>query len=154
KGQQRQLDFGLLSTRKTYLAASSAYERQVCNLELANTRLRQQVQDLQETLERARSDRGRFAELFAEAPVAYLLLNDGGVIHEANKAALRFLQLCPSHLGGITLSCFLSRADLPHFLAHLRDCRINRQQTTANLNLIGRKGSHSATQAITMPVIT
>ena len=76
-------------------------------LHVAEEEMRQQTDELILTRDEVERERARFIELFEEAPDAYLVTDEAGVVREANHAAERMLQLDRSRLRGKPLAAMV-----------------------------------------------
>jgi PAS domain S-box-containing protein len=140
------------SAAAEHLAIASAYQDQLCDLELANTRLRARVVELEWNLAEARAARGRFADLFDDAPISYLVLDDRGCIQELNRAAAALLGLKVPQATGMLFCSFMPRDELPRFLGHMRECQMVRRQAVTELPLTSAKRRSFVARLITTPV--
>ncbi len=132
----------------SYLAVLSDQLRDV---ELANSQLRKINLDLEQSLIDARATRGRFIELFEEAPVGYLLIDLHGHIQELNRAAAALLGTRKSAAIGEPLARYVARNEIAHLLAHLRESQLTRKQASTDLTL-SSKSRTVVVQVITLPV--
>ena len=76
-------------------------------LNVAEEEMRQQADELVMTRNEVEAERRRFVELFDEAPDAYLVTDEAGVVHEANNAAERMLQIDRGRLRGKPLAAMV-----------------------------------------------
>jgi PAS domain S-box-containing protein len=90
-------------------------EIQQLELELQNHKLRDARRALEES-------RRRYVDLYDFAPVAYLTLDAGGRIKEANLTAARLLGMPRLRLCGAGFAQFVAPADAGRFAEHLRGC--------------------------------
>jgi len=90
-------------------------EIQQLELELQNHKMRDTRRALEES-------RRRYVDLYDFAPVAYLTLDPGGRIKEANLTASRLLGMPRLRLCGAGFAQFLAPADAGRFAEHLRGC--------------------------------
>src|SRR5262245_54437194 len=81
---------------------------------------REALRDTQEALERSRN---RYAELFDFAPIAYVVLDERGVIENTNLNAAALLGVNRAHATGLPFILFVAEDEHRKFLAHLRACR-------------------------------
>jgi diguanylate cyclase (GGDEF)-like protein/PAS domain S-box-containing protein len=89
------------------------YQVHQIELEIQNEELR----DAQRQLEKARD---RYAQLFNEAPVGYLVIDANGVIIQANKTFADMIGKEPHHLPGISLTEHISLTDRSSFQGRYR----------------------------------
>ena len=75
-------------------------------------------------------DRNRYAEIFEHAPIARLITDADGTIHEANRYAARLLEVRADSVVGIPLATFVSDEDRPAFVKQLLAVGGTTQPTT------------------------
>ena len=73
-------------------------------LSVADEEMRQQADELILTRDEVEHERARYLELFEEAPDAYLVTDEAGVVRQANRAAERMLRLDRHQLYGKPLA--------------------------------------------------
>ncbi len=100
--------------------AISELETTVEELSVAMEELHEQHDELVATRQTLESERTYFQELFDLAPDAYLLTDDNGLIHGANRAAAQLLGREPAHLLGRPLAAFVPPDDRDDFRSGLR----------------------------------
>ena len=115
--------------------------------------LREEIQNLQEASAACRSQAGgeqlqqietqdaarRYANLFASAPVAYVLLDRYGFINDSNLTASSFLGVSREKMRRTLFSRFLATpGDRRKLLTHIQRCRrsVHPQQTITELNAV------------------
>ena len=109
----------------------AAYQRQICELELTVTALRETVAKLTTQAESATSSRAHFANLFEHAPMGYVVHNQTGVILEINRAAALLLGTNRDEPSVNTMAQFVPKEEVLVWLEHIRRCRLlarNRSQ--------------------------
>lgn len=89
-------------------------------LRLHELELRMQNEALRELHVEVSLTRERYRELFAHAPVAYLVLDRESTVLDANVAAVRLLQLDRARLLGRKLSVFVDEPHVERFARHMR----------------------------------
>ncbi len=82
-------------------------------LEIQNEELRRVTAELEQS-------RNQFALLFQQAPVGYLVLNEGGLIHEVNETFCRMVEKDRKNLIGSPFSQCMEDSDRGVFLARYR----------------------------------
>jgi PAS domain S-box-containing protein len=80
-------------------------------IEVANEELRQQSEAVEAALMEAEKNRRRYEDLFELAPDAYLVMDDRGIIREANRTAAQMLNVEQQHLLNKPLVAFLPELD-------------------------------------------
>ena len=121
-------------------------DARLAELELENTRLRIQIENLQKAEENHQIATHRLQALFHHAPVAYVMLDEQGLMTDWNAAAEELLRRrkpglnSGKPLSAMPLSMFVSRKDLYVFFDHFRRCKWgNFGQVTSELRLrVGR----------------
>ena len=108
---------GLLAEGLEELA--TAFEQ----LHVAQEELRVQTEALAAADAVAAAERERYRDLFDNAPLAYLVTDEDGVVGRANVAAGDLLGSSPRHLVGKPLSSFVHPDDRDAFLARLSALR-------------------------------
>jgi PAS domain S-box-containing protein len=116
--------------------AKTESERRICELELQQTRLKQQNQNL---LAENRELRSKALDFFNSHPMAHALLDEEGRIQFINGPAAEILEQPKDKLLGQTLASIIAPNDIPIFLTHLRRCH-SVSKVHAELSLIGKKG--------------
>ena len=103
-------------------------------LELQNEELRTTQIALEES-------RGRFVQLYDNAPVGYVVLDKGGVIHQTNIAFANMVHRERSHILGRAFGDFIHADDRPIFFARSRAFFKNPADKTLELRLNSRHGT-------------
>ncbi|MBK1685158.1 putative bifunctional diguanylate cyclase/phosphodiesterase [Rhodoferax fermentans] len=103
-------------------------------LEMQNDELRH----MQDTLETSRAD---YTDLYDQAPVGYVTLNDTGQMLRANQTATSLLGLTNQAMVGAPLSQFIHRDDQDSYYL-LRQRRQTQQELSAELRLKRADGSY------------
>lgn len=88
----------------------------------------------------------QFKRLYESAPVPYLLLDKNALIHDPNKAALRFFGVLPEEIEGKNIFSYISgedKAPAERLLQYYKsDVPINRQE----VNMVTKKGDIRSVQ--------
>ena len=93
---------------------------------------REQLLEAQQELERSRD---RDADLFENAPVGYVTLNQAGVVEEINLTAATVLGIPRAHILRMPFSNRVVPDDRSAFLEHMRRCRAGHAPVTTDLSL-------------------
>lgn len=111
-------------------AAALLHELQVhqVELEMQNDELRATQSALEES-------RNRYADLYDQAPVAYLTLDIRGAIIEANRVATALLGVAGEHLLKSPLSRYVANEDRPLLVRYLRQAWDGNTKQTCELRL-------------------
>lgn len=102
-------------------------------LEMQNNELRR----MQDTLETSRAD---YTDLYDQAPVGYVTLNDNGLVLQANLTAATLLGLTRQAMLGVALSQFIHRDDQDTYYL-LRKHRQAQKELSTELRLKHQDGS-------------
>src|SRR5262245_13057381 len=108
----------------------------VYELRLHELELRMQNEALRELQVELALARERYRDLFAHAPVAYLVLDRESRVLEANVAACHLLHLDREHLLGRKLSAFIDPQQTEQFTHHLRATLSGSEPQRDELSLI------------------
>jgi two-component system CheB/CheR fusion protein len=129
----------------------SELERLVHDLEVHQEELRIQQHQLIESQRALEDARDRYAELFDFAPIAYVVLDVHGVIHEANLCAARLLGLERGLLLGKSLLRYVDAAGKTALLDHLGQCRPGRPRAETEILLQHSDGRNTPVQLTSSP---
>jgi PAS domain S-box-containing protein len=116
------------------------YDKKQEELEIRN----EQMEDIQHQLEESRE---KYVELYDNAPVGYLTLNDKGVIEDINKTGSLLLSIESPVLKNLPLNIYVAKESALEFLMYLNRCRHSLQQEESRFRL--RNGKY--VQAVTTP---
>ncbi|HZR15802.1 MAG TPA: PAS domain-containing sensor histidine kinase [Verrucomicrobiae bacterium] len=102
------------------LSSSAAYQRRICELELELSTLHQDLEELRSKAVVTEISRRHYAELYQNAPVGYLTMDDLGRIIECNATFLELAGL-PGQAGEQQLyfGRLVAPGYVPRFLEHL-----------------------------------
>src|SRR5262245_43871841 len=99
-----------------------------------------QIEDLQAQVGWLEQEREHFSSLFDAMPVAYVLMDEDGIVNEFNKQLEVVLGFRHGILGCGPLVRLVMAADVPLFLEHLRQCKVARTSVATQLRM--RNGTH------------
>jgi PAS domain S-box-containing protein len=122
--------------------ASGELERLLFELEVHKVELELQNEALRDAEERVVQQRDRYRELYELAPVAYLLLDSGTTVREANLAAARLLGVPRGQLVGLPLASFLDQAGADELHRHLQRVLTTNEKARCELVLHGVGPQH------------
>ena len=131
-------DNGESPTRSRDIGSVAAYQRRICELELAISALRVQREQMAEALSTSDLGKMHYAELYDSAPFGYLLIDASGNVTAYNKEAARMLRVKRSQRLDGPFVRYVARTDITTFLKHLHHCGASEKRITTELNL--RKG--------------
>ena len=123
-------------------------ERMVAGLEVHQEEARGRNEQLLETQLALEHSLARFADLYDHAPIAYLTLDDNGVVLDANRTSMSLLHCRREALVRAPFLSFVSEGDRRAFLKHMRLCRLQADPAegaepatlTVELNVSARSG--------------
>ncbi|HEX3129364.1 MAG TPA: ATP-binding protein [Thermoanaerobaculia bacterium] len=144
---QSQVSEPVAVSRRQLLEALAALQESLQELEVAEAELAQQNEELTIAREALEVERHRYQELFDQAPVAYLVTDDMGVIEVANHAASRLFGLSPAMLRAKPLPLLVAMAERPRFRAFLQDLRSGSRVRDAEVEL---EGLHSQRRTLVL----
>jgi PAS domain S-box-containing protein len=124
----------------SYEAAIEDLRLSLEELRVADEELRQQNDELAAAHFQLDEERKRYQELFSLAPDAYLVTDPGGVIREANLAAIRLLKVEGRFLEGKALATFIVVDDRARFRSLLNGVRRATPKQSAAFQLQPRHG--------------
>ena len=107
-------------------------EVQSAELELLKKRLRRRTQEL----EQSRND---CADLFQSAPVAFVIVNSGGIIEQVNTAAAKMLAGSDGLLVGQRFDNYVHPDDKPAYFAYTQELALHSVATPCELRLVGTR---------------
>ena len=103
---------------QAYMAEEAA--KLIQELQIHQIELEIQNEDLRHTQDELSLSRDRFALLFHQAPVGYLVLSENGTIHESNDTFCRMVNCDIDKVAGKGLYEFIAVQDRDRFLARYR----------------------------------
>ena len=138
--QLRRRAIELLKQRenKSGIEFEQSYERIVQELDIYHAELELQQRELLESQQRLEESRNQYFDLFNAAPVGFVVLDQDGIITEANLEVSRMLAKSVSRIVGKTLSSYVDPDDLDQFVrfrqsalqsAEPRVCQVRLQST-------------------------
>ncbi len=126
---------------------SSATDRRslvdlIQEVEVQQTELQLQNEELRETAKKLEASQRRYSELYQFAPVGYVTVDIQGLIAEANQAACRMLGLPLSRLTGRGFSNFVAHEDhLAYFQSIRQIAGTRRKESSCEIELLRADGS-------------
>jgi PAS domain S-box-containing protein len=103
-------------------------EIQHVELELQNQQLRHALQDLEDS-------RNKFFNLYQTAPVAFVTVNEKGLIEQANEAAARLFAGSTNHLIGRSFVTLILLEDRQVYFSFLRELALHKGTSRCGLRL-------------------
>jgi two-component system cell cycle sensor histidine kinase/response regulator CckA len=146
---QDQVSEPIAVSRKQLLEALAALQESLQELEVAEAELSQQNEELVGAREALEIERHRYRELFDEAPVAYVVTDELGVIEEANHAASRLFGLSAYLMRTKPLPLLVALSERPRFRSFLQELRTGSGVQEAEISL---EGLHSRRHTVLLKV--
>ncbi len=131
--------------------ASDERERLIHDLEVHQTELESQNQQLRETHDLLEQSRARYADLYDFAPVAYCTFDSNGVIREINLTGATLLGAARARLIGRPFLACAAVTDRMAFVNHLNQCLASRDPCTTELTLLPLKREPIVLQVVSAP---
>ncbi len=125
--------------------------RRLVTLEAEHAALEEQMRLLRERSERAEIARTRFSDLFAQAPLAYCVLDRDGTIQEANDAAATLFCVTDQALDGAQLAHVATIAEKQTLSNHLARCMDERLRVSCELTMVVRGRGELVVQIVSTP---
>lgn len=127
-------------------------DQRLCELEMAQTVLREKICSLEGTQRKLEESRGKFAALYDHSPIGYIVLDGKGRVSEANAAAVSLLGYDPSKRRYLPLTFKIHPADVQQFFEHLARCQNeNESRVETELRLVRADGQSTSIQLVTAP---
>lgn len=120
-------------------------------LESERATLEEELRLLREKNERAEISRARFADLFAQAPLAYCVMDRNGTIEDANEAAATLFCTSASALEHAQLTHVVGIAEKQTFANHIARCMDERLRVSSELAMVVRGRGEIAVQMVSTP---
>jgi PAS domain S-box-containing protein len=132
---QAQVSEPVAVSRRQLLEALAALQESLQELEVAEAELAQQNEELTVAREALEIERHRYQDLFDQAPVAYLVTDELGIIEEANLAAAQLFGVSPFQLRTKPLPVMVALSDRPTFRSFLQNLRKGSRVSMAEVSL-------------------
>lgn len=117
-------------------ATRLAHELQVHQAELES-----QNEELRRAQSALAAARDRYRDLYENAPVGYLTLDEKGCVQEANRTAAAMLETTPGTLKGRRLSRYLQGADADRWHIYLRQAAASTERRRIHLAFVNAPGA-------------
>ncbi|HEX4516474.1 MAG TPA: PAS domain-containing protein [Polyangiaceae bacterium] len=113
--------------------------------------LAEELRLARERSERAEIARATFADLFAQAPLAYCVLDRNGTIEDANDATATLFCTSSSALAGAKLVHLVELVEKQTFANHIAHCMEDRARVLSELTMTVRGRGEIAVQMVSTP---
>ncbi len=109
-------------------------------LEVYQVELELQNEELRSSKAEVEASREEYFDLYDSSPVAYVTLDEKGIIERANQAAYRMLRGSERYLSGSSFTAWVYVDDLLIYSALMKNLAVNREAGPAELRLRGQGG--------------
>lgn len=116
-------------------AGGTAFMRMLQELQISQIELELQSRQLKEAHHQLEETRGRYADLYDFAPLAYFTFDSHGAILEMNFAGSKLLGLDKHNLLGTPFVNYMARHDRSHFLHYVRTCILGDSSNSVEFEL-------------------
>ena len=130
-----------------------------CNWE-SNDRLASKVIDLEAQCEALQEyngeleeSRDRYATVFDNSPVGYIIFDVRGIISDCNLTAAAMLDMQQENMIGLPFNIFVVKEDVKLFLGHLRHCKRSKTRTCTEFQIRSNCHTPYDIQMISMPFV-
>ena len=132
--------------------SSTDIEKLLFELQVHQVELEMQNEELKRTHQELSASRDDFARIYNLSPVAYLTLNEQGIIKKANMAAAQLLGCSKEALVNKKLGKFIHSSDQDKYYFYLQDLVMEKKNQILNAKLEARNSApiHSACQGFTL----
>jgi len=114
-------------------------ERQVATLlgelQIAHLELEMQNDELSMSAQMLETERAKFADFFNLAPVGYFILDQLGLVTEANRIGIKLLSITKSALIGQRFQSFIAPDDFEKFYSFLHKMKPNEAKQTTEIKI-------------------
>jgi PAS domain S-box-containing protein len=116
-------------------------DARLAELEIQNTRLHSQLEQLRKDDENHQASARRLESLYQQVPIAYVTLDEKGAITDWNMAAAALLEAKNGNLREMPLVSFVARKNVAILQDHVLRCkRVGSEQIVSELRLRGPQG--------------
>jgi len=132
--------------------SSADIEKLLFELQVHQVELEMQNEELKRTHQELSASRDDFVRIYNLSPVAYLTLNEQGIIKKANMAAAQLLGCSKEALVNKKLGKFIHSSDQDKYYFYLQDLVMEKKNQILNAKLEARNSApiHSACQGFTL----
>lgn len=117
-------------------------DQMIEELQVYQTELEAQQEELVETQDRLRSVVERYTELYHHAPVGYISIGPNGSVLEFNRTFKQMLKLEKSNVIGIPLINFILKDDFETYISFQHRLFKKRETTSCEVRIKAQKGYH------------
>ena len=126
--------------------------RLVYEIELRESQLEQQNEELHKIQQRLEAYKDRYVDLYDFAPLGYATLDGDGYLQEINLAGAKLLGAERAALTGYLFGEYVAKDDQNAFLDHVRECVRERREVTSELRLVAVGGRPITVQLRSIPI--
>ncbi|MBI4596564.1 MAG: PAS domain S-box protein [Candidatus Tectomicrobia bacterium] len=124
--------------------------RLVYELQFDKVEIMKQNQALQEARQDLQNSLDHYSDLYDQAPVSYVSLDEKGLIQESNSTVATLFGLEPSQLKGQPLADYILDRDMPVFNAHLNQCKMGKKKLLSTVHLMMKGGGSIKVQLLSV----
>ena len=121
-------------------------------IELRQTELEQQNEELRKTQQYLEAYKDRYVDLYDSAPLGYVTLDKDGYVQEINLAGAELLGVDRDAMTGYAFCDYVAKEDREAFQNHLGQCAGEHREVTSELRLVGKCGQPLTAQFHSVPV--
>ncbi len=148
KFQALQIEVDRLQKEVTRLQAREEYQEQIErelsstleNLTIHQEELRTQNEELRQVQENLEESSRRYRDLFDQAPVGYFIIDEHGLIQQANKKGAELLGYGCEYLSGKPFLLYLTHEARKMFSAHLRKFSVKIRSSSTEVECVHTSG--------------
>jgi PAS domain S-box-containing protein len=127
-------------------------QRLLHEIELRQSELEQQNEELRKTKQRLEAYKDRYVDLYDFAPLGYVTLDKDGYVQEINLAGAKMLDVERDAVTGYEFSEYVAEESRNAFLDHLEKCVGERREVTSELRLVSKSGQSLTSQFRSIPI--
>jgi two-component system, sensor histidine kinase and response regulator len=128
-------------------------QRLLREIELRQTELEQQNEELRAAQRHLEAYRDRYVDLYDFAPLGYVTLDQDGYVQEINLAGAKLLDVNREQLTGYAFSDYVAAESRRAFQDHLAECVRERREVTSEMHLATQNGRIVTVQLRSIPII-
>lgn len=106
---------------------------------------------LQEYNKEMEDSRNHYATVIDQSPVGYVLLDEQGMITDANLTVATMLGLEKKQMIGLLLTTLIAEQDCELFFAHIRRCKVTKARVCTEIEMKSPLGTFFCAQIVSFP---
>jgi PAS domain S-box-containing protein len=127
-------------------------QRLLHEIELRQSELEQQNEELRKTQQRLEAYKDRYVDLYDFAPLGYVTLDKDGYVQEINLAGANLLGAERDSLTGYPFGDYVAKEDQEAFRNYLGQCAVEHREVTSELRLVAKNGLSITAQVHSIPI--